>query len=121
MSLKYDNGTITGANFQYKADNLPLSFGRILALAGDFYANWKYLYPCRRQVSDRYDLYPESCILTFMNITDKLKNDTEGFLRCVLNKMAKEIRMIDRARRNHEDFAQVIESQSETSITQLDS
>lgn len=84
MILRYEDKNISGRSFGYQVDSVPLGFGDVVALAGDFYANWHYSTGDDTQISDLYVSHPEESITLFTQIAGNLTYNVGGNLRCVL-------------------------------------
>ena len=93
VTLRFDDGDKFGCNFSYptKASRPGLFFGEIIALAGDFYANWHITTSdYDEQLSDYYDKSLEKSIGLFKDLAGYLTDGVGGFLDSVLGLMGKE-------------------------------
>ena len=78
-----------GLDFEYQAGSQMLSFGYIVALAGDFYANYKFWSKgCVEQVSDSWTSDHERSIKLFLEISKSLSSDSDGYLEFIVENMA---------------------------------
>ncbi|KAI0490237.1 hypothetical protein F4859DRAFT_520057 [Xylaria cf. heliscus] len=88
--LTFSDGSISGANFNYAGpgfpNNLTISFGQIIALAGDFYGNCQLIGDAE-QISDQWHTNPEASIKRFLSNTDLLNKDSRGYLQAILKIM----------------------------------
>ncbi|MCJ1391167.1 hypothetical protein MMC18_004029 [Xylographa bjoerkii] len=87
--LQYDQGNVYGSKFAYQAGSHILSLGYVVALAGDFYANWDTVSAgCVEQVSDYWTTNEERSIQLFLKIAKTLFSDSGGYLQCIIQTMA---------------------------------
>ena len=85
--LRYDDKNISGRQFQYMAKNVSLDFGQVVALAGDFYANWRRGGGDDTQISDLYVSKREESITLFTQIAKSLSDDVDDYLLCKVTAM----------------------------------
>lgn len=109
--LRFPDGNISGAEFKYAGgagfpDKMTLSFGQIIALAGDFYGNCKRLGDAE-QISDKWYSDPEASIQRFLSNTDLLNKNTKGYLHAVVKIMEKQEADIREVIHKGQDVAQV--------------
>ncbi|KAJ6536989.1 hypothetical protein B0H19DRAFT_1182297 [Mycena capillaripes] len=106
--LKFDTDTILGKDFKFKVGKSTLTYGLIVALAGDFYGNYTALPGDVEQISDNWDTNPHSSIAIGLKVAKWLSDDTEGYLAAVLTTMNKEKgEVFDRLKNGAEDVAQL--------------
>jgi len=113
-TLQYPNFDVPGTQFGYNVRNeYYLSYGDIVALAGDYYGNWQ-LSGCAEQISDNYDTDPNKSIAVFNMISTWLQEDrgaywpiTSRYLGCVLGYMQAEFSEVETAIIQGQDPAQV--------------
>ena len=106
--LYYDKGNINGTDFKYQAGSQTLSLGYIVALAGDFYANWKtFSTGCVEQVSDSWISDEERSVKLFLTIADSLSSDRDGYLQCIIRTMIAQEEDVTNAIAQGKDPAQV--------------
>ena len=120
-----------GSHFGYlaghkhdKGHRFVLSFGDVIALAGDYYGNWGCkdisCTACNEQISDNYDKDPSRSITLFKKISAALSDNINilefpmigevkgpGYLRCALHLMAAERKDVEAAREAGQDVSQV--------------
>lgn len=111
LSLKFPDKEILGKDFAFKIPSWwfwekKVSLGNIVALAGDFYANWNFLGDAE-QISDKWDKDQEASIALFKTVAWKLAYDTPGYLSAVLKVMASQMDAIKKAVEEDKDPAQV--------------
>ena len=102
--------TVSGLDFRYVVtnDSQTLSLGYIVALAGDFYANWAWVSTgCVEQVSDSWTLNPEQSINLFLEIAKSLSTDKGGYLQCIVDTMAAQEKVVTDSVEQGKDPAQV--------------
>lgn len=108
--LRFSDGDISGDRLKYAghgfSGGLTLSFGQIVALAGDFYGNCKTIGDAE-QISDQWQTNPEASIQRFMSNSDLLNNDTRGYLQAVVEIMLRQEAEVATAIQNGQDVAQV--------------
>ena len=108
LVLYYDEEDVSGLDFQYQAASHTLSLGYIVALAGDFYGNWKTVSTgCVEQVSDHWTSQPEQSISLFLTIAEWLRVDNGGYLSCIIDNMAAQEQKVTDGERQGKDPAQV--------------
>lgn len=105
--LSHPNGDVMGGSFDYEVGSgINLSYGQIVALAGDFYGNCQTVGDAE-QISDQWDINTRASIDRFLANASLLEQDTRGYLKAVLDIMAEEereiLQMLDKGR----DAAQV--------------
>ena len=104
--LKYPNTNVSGLHFDFEVKRRLLSFGKIVALAGDFFAHWK-LTSCHESISDHWDSDPKHSIDLAKDNANLLRRDWEDFLGCVMDLMKQEGDTVRKEFRNGRDAAQV--------------
>ena len=109
LRLFYDDEKeVPGIDFQYVAGSHTLSLGDVVALAGDFYGNWKTLSTgCVEQISDSWTVDPERSISLFLTVAEWLSSDNGGYLKCILENMAKQEKNVTDSVEQGKDPAQV--------------
>ena len=109
LVLLYDNEEeVSGLDFQYAAGSHTLSLGHVVALAGDFYGNWKtFSTGCVEQISDSWTVNPEQSITLFLKIAGWLSSDNGGYLQCILRNMAAQEQNVTDSMEQGKDPAQV--------------
>ena len=108
VSLYYVDGNVSGLDFGYQAGSQTLSFGYIVALAGDFYANYKFMSRgCVEQISDSWTSQPEQSIKLFQTIAKSLSSDSDGYLKCIVTAMAAQEKDVQDGISKGKDPAQV--------------
>ena len=112
--VSYLNGPVAGINFRFPVATsiiraaVFLSFGDIVALAGDFYANWQTIgAQCQPQISDNYDTNPAASIAIFQKVADGLAGDSSSVLPCILQTMQAQALAVQTAIASGQDPAQV--------------
>ncbi|CAL1694606.1 unnamed protein product [Somion occarium] len=110
VTLYYDSGNIPGVEFNFAIGSQSLSYGLVVALAGDFYANWKLGTGDVEQISDSWDTNPEHSIDLAMKIVNTLLNDDGGYLACILKAMADQEKEVLDGLASGQDPAQVYKS-----------
>lgn len=109
MTLLYDSGNISGADFNYTIGSQSLSYGLIVALAGDYYANYSVIEPGdQEQISDHWDDDPERSITLATKIMNTLLNDDGGYLASILKTMAEQEQIVRDGIAAGKDPAQVL-------------
>ncbi|RSL48466.1 hypothetical protein CEP54_012909 [Fusarium duplospermum] len=107
--LKYVDGDVSGADFSYAGpgfrNGLVLSFGQIVALAGDFYGNCQLIGDAE-QISDQWHTNPEASIQRFLSNSELLNKDTRGYLNEVVDIMSQQERDVATAIQKGQDVAQ---------------
>ncbi|KAF7335120.1 Phosphatidylcholine-hydrolyzing phospholipase [Mycena venus] len=111
VELQLDTGIIKGKDFKYPAGPLGdkiLSYGHIVALAGDFYGNFQ-LVGDAEQLSDNLtkDTSLEDIIKRADGVAGTLSNDTRKYLGAVLATMGKEKNEVDIGLKAGKDAAQI--------------
>ena len=97
-----------GIDFGYQAGAQKLSLGYVVALAGDFYANWNTMSSgCVEQISDSWTSNSEKSIQLFLSIAKILSSDTGGYLQCIIKTMAAQEKEVRDAATQGKDPAQV--------------
>jgi hypothetical protein len=81
--LKYPKFNTQGSDFNYDVKGTKLSFGDIIALAGDFFYHWKFG-PCAPSISNDWDSSPKISLEVAADNVNLLRTDWEGFLKCTL-------------------------------------
>ncbi|KAJ7153772.1 hypothetical protein C8R46DRAFT_912225 [Mycena filopes] len=99
-----------GDTFQYRIGASTVTYGLIVALAGDFYGNYTHLVGDVEQISDKWVSNPESSIALGVKLAETLSNDTEKYLAYVLQTMKKEEDEVRTRIAKGEDVAQVYAS-----------
>ena len=83
ISLQYQNKRVKGSDFGYDVGIQSLSFGTIIALAGDFYSEWEIDH-CPESISDYWDSDRTRSIETAKRNADLLRGDKPNTLHCLL-------------------------------------
>jgi len=86
VKLRYNNEAIPGSKFTYPVNNLNLSFGDVLALAGDYFAKYDYT-SCATSISTAWNESLESGIKVGLENAQLLQNSTDSLASCVLDHM----------------------------------
>ncbi|KAJ6528628.1 hypothetical protein DFH09DRAFT_1371197 [Mycena vulgaris] len=111
VMLQFDGGkTVSGKDFAYPAGaqgEHPLSYGLVVALAGDFYGKVKATPGDREQLSDRWDTDRESSIVLAFKLAKSLSTDKKGYLVRVLKTMAEERTQVLAGIAKGQDVAQI--------------
>ena len=108
MTLKYDSGSVKGKDFKFAVGRNILSFGLVVALAGDFYANYSRLPHVEvEQISDNWATDPESSIRLALSLAKSLSTDAEGYLGPVLTLIGDQKTEVDAGIKAGRDVAQV--------------
>lgn len=98
---------MVGRDFNYRAGSSNLTYGDIVALGGDFYANWSYTGDCPEQISDKWYSNKTASVEQFLSDAKALATDAGGYLRCILSTMRSQENEVQTGIRNGEDPAQV--------------
>lgn len=106
--MEFPSGKITGKEFAFQVKDQTISFGDVIFLAGDFYANWS-VFGDVEQISDKWLTDPAASITRFKKNAETLATDSPGYLKRVLDVMADERRIITDAVKEGKDPAQVSE------------
>ncbi|KAF8249240.1 hypothetical protein K440DRAFT_660254 [Wilcoxina mikolae CBS 423.85] len=111
LYLNLDKRT-QGKDFNFKIKDQLVSLGNIVALAGDFYGNWKTLGDAE-QISDKWPQDKDASIKRFKANAADLATDKPGYLKKVLKIMAEERKIIHDAQQKGKDPAQTYASIAE--------
>ncbi|KAJ7922002.1 hypothetical protein B0H13DRAFT_2413373 [Mycena leptocephala] len=87
--------------------NKTLTYGLIIALAGDFYGNYTSSSGDVEQISDNWDTYPDASIALGIEVAKTLSGDTEGYLSGILNTMTNEENEVLDGIQKGQDVAQI--------------
>ncbi|KAJ7766472.1 hypothetical protein DFH07DRAFT_955203 [Mycena maculata] len=102
---------ISGSQFAYKAGaqgEYTLSYGLIVALAGDFYGNYTAGPGDAEQLSDNWDDdNPQKSVKLAFELAESLSADKEQYLGAVMSTMKKEWKEVIDGMRNGMDVAQI--------------
>ncbi|MCJ1385455.1 hypothetical protein MMC17_008578 [Xylographa soralifera] len=82
ITLHLEHESILGRDLQYPAGGQKLSFGEVIALAGDYFYQ-SQLGDCVEAVSDQYEYNPEHSIGVFHGHADTLRKAKPEILTCV--------------------------------------
>ncbi|KAJ7878126.1 hypothetical protein B0H14DRAFT_1655844 [Mycena olivaceomarginata] len=90
VKLKFENNRIvSGKKWEYKVEKETLTYGLIVALAGDFYGNYRTAGDVE-QISDNWDSARDRSIALGIALAKTLSGDTAKYLSPVLTTMGKE-------------------------------
>jgi hypothetical protein len=109
VTLYYDSVNITGADFNYSVSgtNIQLSYGLVIALAGDFYANWTTSSGCAVQISDFWKTNQSAAVESVVEMSGWLATNKWNYLPCILRYMKEQRKNVLDAVKNGMDPAQV--------------
>ena len=105
--LTYPTSNINGSHFSYNVKGTRLSFGDIVALAGDYFFHWNPSATCAPTISQYWDTSPETSIALANETVNLLRTDWRDFLSCVLTGIHDQGKEIGDARSRGKDIAQV--------------
>ena len=81
--MNYPDYRLSGRDFDFKLGTHSLSYGLIVALAGDYFGNWK-LRGCPPQISDGYDEDTNASVQRFRRIAEyMLEQGNKKVLDCI--------------------------------------
>ncbi|MCJ1386226.1 hypothetical protein MMC17_009352 [Xylographa soralifera] len=105
--LTYPKGQsrVKGSDFNYSVGDIDLSYGWICALAGAFYGNCELMGDAE-QISDKWATDPESSINRFILNSQKLSNDSRGYLKRLIKLMNSQAEEVYKAQEQGGDAAQ---------------
>jgi hypothetical protein len=108
VSLTYSQSQkVSGKDFGYTVGTHSLSYGQIVALAGDFYANWSASPGDVEQISDNWDTNPEQSIALALKNAQLLSSNEGGYIDCILSTMTAEDKDVQDGLKASKDPAQV--------------
>jgi hypothetical protein len=104
--LTYSDKKVAGILFNYNADGQILSYGKIVALAGDYYGNYSWFRDAE-QISDKWDSNRQSSLDLAKNNAGLLSSNKERWLKTLVDYMEVEATDVKNAMKAGKDPAQV--------------
>ncbi|CAH0016129.1 unnamed protein product [Clonostachys rhizophaga] len=93
------------SDFNYEIKDWKLTFGDVIALAGDFYSRWQ-LDGCIPSISDDWDSDPEKSLGIAAENVNLLRTDSPGILKCVQSLIQEQGEYVKQAAADGRDIAQ---------------
>jgi hypothetical protein len=104
--LRLPANVVKGSDFDFQVNNHNLSFGNIIALAGDFYYHWHYG-ACKPSISDDWTTNPEKSLEVAASNVELLRTDSPNLLECFLPIIESQGQVTRDAQSRGQDIAQV--------------
>ena len=106
INLQYPSQNVSGSKFGYSVKGTAVSFGTIIALAGDYYYDWND-YSCHETISDSWDSNKKKSIETAKANVHLLSSDNGTILHCLLELIEEQKNIASAALKSGKDPVQV--------------
>jgi hypothetical protein len=110
---------LAGGDFNFSVGKKSLSYGQIVALAGDFFGSWQWV-DCSAQTSDGYDTDPQASVQRFKKIALSML-DKRDELECIARTVQDMSQQVCNAIGDGEDVVQTYKKLSPHFNTQFGS